>query len=559
MPGAIEVKVPDIGDFKDVEVIEVLVKPGDAVAKEQSLITLESDKATMEIPSPEDGIVREIKIGIGDKVSEGATILTLEEKRSAARADPPPAQAAAAKKEPAPAPKRGAGGAQPLPASPGGTLPVKVPDIGDFKDVEVIEVLVKPGDRIQKEQSLVTLESDKATMEIPSPTAGIVKALGVKLGDKVSEGSVLLTLEAAGEPQAAPQSAQEAPRAPEPSQQAPRAAEPAPEAPRPPETPPLGRPVPREPREETVSKPHASPSVRKFARELGVELMQVKGTGPKGRILHEDVQAFVKARLAGAAAPAAAPVAGAALPFALPAWPEVDFAKFGPIEIQPLSRIQRLSGPNLHRNWIAIPHITQFDEADITELEAFRKASTAESEKQGFKLTMLAFLIKACVTALRQYPTFNASLDKGGESLVIKKYYHIGVAVDTPNGLVVPVIRDADRKGVFDLAKELADVSKLARDKKLKPGDMQGGTFSISSLGGIGGTAFTPIINAPEVAILGVSRSAMRPVWNGKEFVARLMLPLSLSYDHRVIDGASAARFTSYLASVLSDIRRSLL
>jgi pyruvate dehydrogenase E2 component (dihydrolipoamide acetyltransferase) len=559
MPGAIEVKVPDIGDFKDVEVIEVLVKPGDAVAKEQSLITLESDKATMEIPSPEDGIVREIKIGIGDKVSEGAPILTLEEKRAAARADPPPSQAAAAKKEPAPEPKRGAGSAQPVAASPGGTLPVKVPDIGDFKDVEVIEVLVKPGDRIQKEQSLVTLESDKATMEIPSPAAGIVKALSVKLGDKVSEGSVLLTLEAAGEPEAAPQSAQTAPRRAEPSQQAPRAAELAPEAPRSPETPPLGRPVPREPREETVSKPHASPSVRKFARELGVELMQVKGTGPKGRILHEDVQAFVKARLAGSAVPAAAPVAGAALPFELPAWPEVDFAKFGPIEIQPLSRIQRLSGPNLHRNWIAIPHITQFDEADITELEAFRKASTTESEKQGFKLTMLAFLIKACVTALRQYPTFNASLDKGGESLVIKKYYHIGVAVDTPNGLVVPVIRDADRKGVFDLAKELADVSKLARDKKLKPGDMQGGTFSISSLGGIGGTAFTPIINAPEVAILGVSRSAMRPVWNGKEFVARLMLPLSLSYDHRVIDGASAARFTSYLASVLSDIRRSLL
>jgi len=317
-------------------------------------------------------------------------------------------------------------------------------------------------------------------------------------------------------------------------------------------------PVPMEPREATQSKPHASPSVRKFARELGVDLGRVRGSGPKGRILHGDVQTYVKGALA--AVPAPAPAAkGGALPFNLPAWPDVDFAKFGPVEVKPFSRLQKLSGPNLHRNWVSIPHVTQFDEADITDLEAFRKSNTAETEKQGFKLTMLAFLIKACVTALRQHPNFNASLERGGESLVVKKYYNIGVAVDTPEGLVVPVVRDADRKGVFEVARELGEISKLARDKKLKPGDMQGGTFSISSLGGIGGTAFTPIINAPEVAILGVSKSALRPVWDGKAFVPRLMLPLSLSYDHRVIDGAAAARFTAYLASVLGDIRRTLL
>jgi len=451
-------------------------------------------------------------------------------------------------------------------------IEVKVPDIGDFKDVEVIEVLVKPGDAIDKEQSLVTLESDKATMEIPSPEAGVVKELKLQLGDKVSQGSLILLLEAgagAGKAQAAaPQPAAALPpAAPTRPASAPAAAEhvaPPPERSEisdevPPLPPAHGRPVPRMPREETVSKPHASPSVRRFARELGVDLARVQGSGPKGRIMHADVQGYVKAALAGVAPAAPGAAAGGALPFNLPAWPEVDFAKFGPIEAKKLTRIQKLSGPNLHRNWISIPHVTQFDEADITELEAFRKSNTADTEKRGFKLTMLAFLIKACVTALKQYPQFNAALEKSGETLIIRRYYHIGVAVDTPDGLVVPVIRDADRKGVFDLAKELGDISKLARDKKLKPGDMQGGTFSISSLGGVGGTAFTPIINAPEVAILGVSRSGMRPVWDGKAFVPRLMLPLSLSYDHRVIDGASAARFTTYLASVLSDIRRSLL
>jgi pyruvate dehydrogenase E2 component (dihydrolipoamide acetyltransferase) len=531
-----QVVVPDIGDFKEVEVIEVLVKPGDAVSKEQSLVTLESDKATMEIPSPSDGVVQSVKLKVGDKVSKGSLILELDAKEKAARAP-----------EKAKAPEKAAAGTN------GDSVTVPVPDIGDFKEVEVIEVLVKTGDAVAKDQSLVTLESDKATMEIPSPGAGTVKELKLKVGDKVSKGAPILVLASSpGVAAAAPRSAESPRAAPaEAARVAPAKAASA--------AAPVARPVPREPQEAAGSKPHASPSVRKFARELGVDLAQVQGSGPKGRILHEDIQAFVKGALSGKASPAAARPGGGSLPFNLPAWPEVDFARFGPVETKPLSRIQKLSGPYLHRNWISIPHVTQFDEADITDLEAFRKAQTAETEKQGFKLTMLAFLIKASVTALKQFPQFNSSLDKSGENMLLKKYFHIGVAVDTPGGLVVPVVRDADRKGVFDVAKELGEISKLARDGKLKAGDMQGGTFSISSLGGIGGTAFTPIINAPEVAILGVSRSATRPVWNGKEFAPRLILPLSLSYDHRVIDGATAARFSAYLVSVLSDIRKSIL
>lgn len=432
---------------------------------------------------------------------------------------------------------------------------VLVPDIGDFKEVEVIEILVKPGDTVAKEQSLVSLESDKATMEIPSPEAGVVKELKIKVGDKVSEGSVLLTMEADGVAPVVVEKAVET--------------KPLPKKESPPPSSFVTRvePVPSEPKDAVTALPHASPSIRKFARELGVDLGRVRGSGPKGRILAEDVQAYVKGVIAGNAAgkPAALAPAGRGGGLDLLPWPDVDFGKFGPIELKARSRIKKLSAANLHRNWVMIPHVTQFDEADITELEAFRKSNTAETEKQGFKLTMLAFLIKASVTALRQFPDFNASLDKSGENLVLKKYFHIGVAVDTPEGLMVPVVRDADRKGVFDLAKELAEISKLARDKKLKAGDMQGGTFSISSLGGIGGSAFTPIINAPEVAILGVSRSVFRPVYSGKDekgkdiFNARLMLPLALSYDHRVIDGALAARFTAYLANVLSDIRRTLL
>ena len=431
---------------------------------------------------------------------------------------------------------------------------VQVPDIGDFEEIEVIEILVKPGDTVAKEQSLISLESDKATMEIPSPEAGVVKEIRIKVGDKVSMGSLILTLEEASgispdrpatTPVSAPPSAAPSPSAPPVVPGVPVAAvEP--------------DPVPLEPRDPATSLPHASPSIRKFARELGVDLSRLKGTGTKGRILQEDVQAFVKGIMAGSASRAPA-AKGGGLGFNLPAWPDVDFAKFGPVEVKQLSRIQKLSGPYLHRNWVSIPHVTQFDEADITDLEAFRKSQTVETEKNGFKLTMLAFMIKACVTALRKYPQFNASLDKTGENLIFKKYFHIGVAVDTPGGLVVPVVRDADRKGVFDLARELAEISKVAKDGKLKASDMQGGTFSISSLGGIGGTFFTPIINAPELAILGVSRSAMRQVWNGTEFAPRLILPLSLSYDHRVIDGAVAARFTTELAKILSDIRRTLL
>ena len=447
---------------------------------------------------------------------------------------------------------------------------VLVPDIGDFKEVDVIEVLVKPGDTVVPEQSLITVESDKATMEIPAPFGGVVKELRIKVGDKVSKGTHIASVEGA-ELTAAPPPASPSP-SPAPVSAAPLRNEPPPEAPPKRESVteasplvaaiPPSAPVPFDASAQSAAfKPHASPSVRKFARELGVDLRQVKGSGPKGRITGEDVQQFVKGVMKGSppqAAAAAKPAAGGQVVTVIP-WPAIDFSKFGPVETQPLSRIRKLSGANLHRNWVAIPHVTQFDEADITELEAFRKANNAETEKQGFKLTLLAFLIKASVTALRQYPRFNASLEPTGENLIVKKYYHVGVAVDTPEGLVVPVIRDADRKGVYELARELAQVSKNARDKKLKPGDMQGGTFSISSLGGIGGTAFTPIINAPEVAILGVSKTIMRPVWDGKQFVPRLMLPLSLSYDHRVIDGAAAARFTSYLASVLSDIRRSLL
>ncbi|MSQ63631.1 MAG: dihydrolipoyllysine-residue acetyltransferase [Betaproteobacteria bacterium] len=429
---------------------------------------------------------------------------------------------------------------------------VLVPDIGDFKEVEVIEILVKPGDTIAKEQSLVSLESDKASMEIPAPEAGVVKELKVKVGDKVSEGSILLSMEAVG---AAPVGVEKAvDTKPSLKKEIPNISSVVTHV----------EPVPPEPKDAVQSLPHASPSIRKFARELGVGLARVQGSGPKGRIVKEDVQSFVKGALSGRPAPAAAAAGKGGELDVLP-WPDVDFGKFGPVELKARSRIKKLSAANLHRNWVMIPHVTQFDEADITELEAFRKSNTAETEKQGFKLTMLAFLIKASVTALRQFPDFNASLDKTGEHLVLKKYFHIGVAVDTPEGLMVPVVRDADRKGVFDLARELAEISKLARDKKLKAGDMQGGTFSISSLGGIGGTAFTPIINAPEVAILGVSRSAFRPLYSGKDekgkdvFSARLMLPLSLSYDHRAIDGALAARFTAYLANALSDIRGTLL
>jgi pyruvate dehydrogenase E2 component (dihydrolipoamide acetyltransferase) len=433
-------------------------------------------------------------------------------------------------------------------------IEVKVPDIGDFKDVPVIGIEVSPGDTVKAEDPLVTLESDKATMEVPAPVAGTVKEIRLKIGDKVSEGTLVLLLETAGAGAAAAAPAP-APAAPTPPA-APAASKPVTAEPvAPPPAPPL--PAPAEIAAEVVGghRAHASPSVRRFARELGVDVSLVKGTGPKGRILQQDVQGFVKQALAQPRAAAG----GAGLDL-LP-WPQVDFAKFGPIEAKPLSRIKKISGANLARNWVMIPHVTQFDEADISDLEALRVQLNKENEKSGVKLTMLAFLIKAAVAALKRFPDFNASLDgrEGELSLVYKQYFHIGFAADTPNGLVVPVIRDADRKGVLEIAQEMGALSAKAREGKLGPAEMQGGCFSISSLGGIGGTAFTPIINAPEVAILGVSKSQTKPVWDGAAFQPRLMLPLSLSYDHRVIDGAQAARFTAYLAQVLADMRRVLL
>jgi pyruvate dehydrogenase E2 component (dihydrolipoamide acetyltransferase) len=433
---------------------------------------------------------------------------------------------------------------------------VRVPDIGDFKDIPVIELLVKPGDTVKKEDSLVTLESDKATMEVPSPAAGIVKELKVKIGDLVGEGSLVLILEASGAaPSAAARPAAEKPAAPAPA--------PKPQAPQPaaPSVPAAGAPsLPPSPvaSGERGKVAHASPGIRRFARELGVDVGRVSGTGPKGRILKEDVQNFVKQAISGGAASAAPVATGSGIAgLGLPAWPKVDFAKFGPVEARPLSRIQKISGPALARNWLMIPHVTQQDEADITDLEAFRNRVNEENAKAGIKLSPLAFLVKACVAALKKYPSFNSSLD--GDNLIVKGYWHIGFAADTPNGLVVPVIKDADRKGVIEIARESGELAAKAREGKLGPADMQGGTFSISSLGGIGGSFFTPIVNAPEVAILGVSKSQMKPLWDGKQFVPRLIMPLSLSYDHRVIDGASAARFTTYLAQVLADMRRIVL
>jgi pyruvate dehydrogenase E2 component (dihydrolipoamide acetyltransferase) len=444
------------------------------------------------------------------------------------------------------------------------TIEVKVPDIGDFKNIPVIEIMVAPGTKVAREDSLVSLESDKATMEVPAPVAGTVQTIEVKIGDKVSEGSLVLTLAVEETADAAVAAVAAAPAIAAPAVAPAAPAAPArPAAPPPPRFEPAAAPLPELAAIQTASldaqpsggNVHASPSVRRFARELGVDLARVGASGPKGRVLQEDVQAYVKTALSAPAAVGA----GGALPFNLPALPDIDFSKFGAIETQPLSRIKKLSGPNLHRNWVSIPHVTQFDEADITELEAFRKAQLESMKKQGVRLTVLAFLVKAVAHALRDFPAFNASLSPAGDTLILKKYFHIGVAVDTPDGLVVPVIRDCDRKGVADIARELGALSEAARDKKLKATDMQGGCFSISSLGGIGGTAFTPIINAPEVAILGVSKGTIKPVHDGSAFVPRLMLPLSLSYDHRVVDGAMGARFITHLNGLLADVRRLLL
>ena len=542
----VEVKVPDIGDFDEVAVIELLVKTGDTVKAEQSLITVESDKASMEIPSSHAGVVKELQVKLGDKVKQGSVVLLLEAEAAAAPAPIPAAPAAAA----APA--------APTPAvatatAAVGPIEVRVPDIGDFKDVAVIEVFVKPGDTIKVEQSLITVESDKASMEIPSSHAGVLKELKVKLGDKGNICDLLAVLEGS----AAPVAPLAAPAA------APAAAAAVPAVPAPvaavatPAAAPAHQPVST----PALGLPHASPSVRKFARELGVPLAEVKGSGQKGRITLEDVQKFTQSVMSGAlqtqAQAAKAPAGGSGVGLDLLPWPKVDFAKFGPIERKELGRIKKISGANLTRNAIVIPAVTNHDDADITDLEAFRVLTNKENEKSGVKVTMLAFLIKACVAALKKFPEFNSSLD--GDALVYKQYYHIGFAADTPNGLVVPVIKDADKKGVLQISQEMSELAKKARDGKLGPADMSGASFTISSLGGIGGRYFTPIINAPEVAILGVCKSQMAPVWDGKQFVPRLMLPLSLTWDHRVIDGAAAARFNAYLGQILGDFRRVLL
>lgn len=522
-----DVAVPDIGS-DEVEVTEIMVKVGDTVEAEQSLITVEGDKASMEVPAPFAGVVKEIKISTGDKISTGSLIMVFETAGSGSA----PAEAKPEVKEEAAA----------APAAAGGAKEVAVPDIGD-DEVEVTEIMVKVGDKVAAEQSLITVEGDKASMEVPAPFAGTVKEIKISTGDKVKTGSMIMVFEvegaapAAAAPAAAPQQA-------EPAKQEAKAA------------PAAAKAESKGEFAENDAYVHATPVIRRLAREFGVNLSKVKGTGRKGRILKEDVQSYVKDAVKRAeSAPAAA--AGGGMPGMLP-WPKVDFSKFGEIEEVELGRIQKISGANLSRNWIVIPHVTQHDKADITEVENFRKQQNDEAAKKklDLKITPLVFIMKAVAKALEEFPRFNSSLSEDGQKLTLKKYINIGVAVDTPNGLVVPVFKDVNKKGIVELSNELSVISKKARDGKLTAGDMQGGCFTISSLGGIGGTSFTPIVNAPEVAILGVSKSSMEPVWNGKEFVPRLMLPLSLSFDHRVIDGAAGARFAAYIATVMADIRR---
>ena len=527
-----EVKVPDIGDFKDVPVIEIMVKAGDHVKAEDPLVSLESDKATMDVPSPGTGTIKELKVKVGDTVSEGSVILLLDGGGAVPAAAPKPAVSS-----------------PPSPTSaPGGVAEVRVPDIGEFKDVPVIEIMVKPGDTVKAEDPLVSLESDKATMDVPAPLGGKVQEVKVKVGDKVSEGSVILTLLTSSESAIAPAAAEAVTAKSAAAASSPSAAG---------ATPPTAAPAVAGSAvdEAAFGLAYAGPGVRKHARQKGVDLGKVKGTGKNGRVLKEDVDAFAKG--GAPAAKASAPAAGVGGIDLLP-WPKVDFAKFGPTETKPLARIKKISGANLHRNWVVIPHVTNHDDADITDLEEFRVQFNKENEKSGAKVSMLAFMVKAAVSTLKRFPEFNSSLD--GDNLILKKYYHIGFAADTPQGLVVPVIRDADKKGVVDIAKEMGDLAKLARDGKLKPDQMQGGTFTISSLGGIGGVYFTPIINAPEVAILGVCRSFWKQISNdGKTSAWRYMLPLSLSWDHRVIDGAAAARFNAYFAALMGDLRRVLM
>lgn len=536
---SIEIRIPDIGDFDAVDVIEVLISEGDEIQAEQSVLVLESDKASMEVPAEKGGKVTKVLIKVGDQVKEGDVIAELE--ASAGNAEPTQSANAQSEVKAEPATEQSAGGDT--------VQPLVIPDIGDFDAVDVIEVNVAVGDHIEAEQGVITLESDKASMEVPAPAKGEIVSLSVKVGDKVSTGDVIGQIRVGGGTVAA---AKPAPEAPAKAADKP-AAKPTEAAPSKPQQQPAAS---QKIDEAAFSKAHASPSVRRFARELGADLGKVKGTGRKGRILEQDVKDFIKQALSGGAAAAGSTVTQGS---GIPAIPAVDFSKFGDIEEQKLSRINVLTGEAMTRCWLNIPHVTQHDLADITELEAFRKALKPEAEKRGVRVTMLSFLMKALASALKELPRFNSSLSPDKKSLIMKKYIHIGVAVDTPNGLVVPVIRDVDKKGIYALSEDLMTMSKKARDGKLSPSDMQGASMTISSLGGIGGTYFTPIVNAPEVAILGVSRSTMQPVWDGKEFKPRLMLPLSLSYDHRVIDGALAARMTVLLGQLLADMKRSLL
>ena len=538
----VEIKVPDIGGHENVDIIAVEVKAGDTIAVDDTLITLETDKATMDVPATDAGVVKEVKVKVGDKISEGGVILLVETDGAGAAAAPAAA--------PAPAEQPAAAPVQAAPAAGGATVQVVVPDIGGHSDVDVIAVEIKVGDSVAEDQTLITLETDKATMDVPSTAAGTVTAVHVKVGDKVSEGSLIIDVAASGAAAAAPVQAAPAPQAaaPAPVQAAAPAAAPAAAAA------PVAAFGSTPVNEAGFAKAHAGPSARKLARELGVDLSLVKGSGAKGRITKDDIKAFVKSAMQGGAAKPAA--AGASLGGGLDLlpWPKVDFAKFGEIEVKELSRIKKISGQNLSRNWVVIPHVTVHDEADMTDLEEFRKQLNKEWEREGVKLSPLAFIIKASVAALKAFPEFNSSLD--GDNLILKKYFHIGFAADTPNGLVVPVIKDVDKKGLKEISQELTELSKKAREGKLKPQEMQGACFTISSLGGIGGTGFTPIVNAPEVAILGVCKSQMKPVWNGSSFEPRLMCPLSLSFDHRVIDGAAGMRFTVFLAKLLQDFRR---
>lgn len=539
-----EVRVPDLGGADEVEVIEISVSPGDSVEQEQSLIVVESDKATVELPSPAAGTIQEIKVSVGDKVTQGDLVALLET-----------AQAQAAREEPAPAadqqtPEATAPAAEPV-AAPEESQPetreevVKVPDIGEAQGVTVIEVSVQPGDRVEAEGTLIVLESDKATMEIPSPAAGVVQEVLVKVNDSVDEGTPIARMLLEAQPQQKPAPAAK----PEPSQPTAIQPEPAPEPSKPAPAPARG--LDEQSAERSARKVHAGPAVRKLAREFGVDLGLVKGTGPKQRILKDDVQGFVKESLKH--------VTGGGGGTGLPAVKLPDFSQFGKIERRPMSKIHRATAENMARSWLNVPHVTQFDEADITELEAFRKAQKQAGEQRGLKLTLLPFLLKACAYALRTFPQFNVSLDTQTWEVIQKDYLNIGLAVDTPAGLMVPVIREVDQKSLWELARETADLAARARERKLTPAEMQGGCFTISSLGGIGGTAFTPIVNTPEVAILGVSKAQIKPVYQNDQFVPRLMLPLSLSYDHRAINGADAARFTALLGELLGDIRRLLL